>query len=111
MNKQNRIPDINHANNLGGSRLAFIGAGVMAEAMVAGLLRGAIVRSEQIVASHPRPDRRAELAERYKIRAVEQNVEAVLETQSTKSSIVVLCVKPQRAAKVMDELKSSITEN
>jgi len=111
MNTQNAIPNINQANNLQGSRLAFIGAGVMAEAMVAGLLRGGIVSSEQIVVSHPRPDRRAELADRYNIRALEQNVDAVLETQSTESSIIVLCVKPQRAAKVMDELKSSITES
>ena len=65
------------ANNLTGTRFAFIGSGVMAESMIAGLLREEIVSHEQIVAGHPRANRRDELAERYKIQAFERNADAV----------------------------------
>ena len=46
---------------LGSTRLAFVGGGVMAEAIIGGLLAGGIVTSGQIVASHPREERRARL--------------------------------------------------
>ena len=39
--------------------IATVGSGVMAEAMIAGLLRGNLVSPLQVVASHPRPERRA----------------------------------------------------
>jgi len=54
MNEESGLREERRGTNLVGTRLAFIGAGVMAEAMVAGLLRGEIVHREQIVASHPR---------------------------------------------------------
>src|SRR5258706_11740327 len=38
--------------------IATIGSGVMAEAIIAGLLRGQLVEPHRIVASHPRADRR-----------------------------------------------------
>ena len=41
--------------------IATVGSGVMAEAMIAGLLRGERSTPEQIVASHPRAERREEL--------------------------------------------------
>ena len=50
--------------------IATVGSGVMAEAMIAGLLRGKLVEPEQIVASHPRPERREELEREYGIRTV-----------------------------------------
>ena len=46
------------ANPLAGTRLAFIGAGVMAESMIAGILKQGQAGPDQIVASHPRPKRR-----------------------------------------------------
>ena len=50
------------AMSLTGKRIATVGSGVMAEAMIAGLLRGEQVAPDQIVASHPRADRRDELS-------------------------------------------------
>ena len=38
--------------------IATVGSGVMAEAMIAGLLRGQLVEPGQVVASHPRTERR-----------------------------------------------------
>ncbi|MEQ1764251.1 MAG: NAD(P)-binding domain-containing protein, partial [Pyrinomonadaceae bacterium] len=84
------------------TRLAFIGCGVMAESMVAGLLRQEIVGAKQIVASHPRVDRRAELTERHGIECFEDNADAVRGLPD--DSVVLLCVKPQRMGNVLKEL-------
>jgi pyrroline-5-carboxylate reductase len=104
------------ANPLAGARLAFIGCGVMAEAIIAGLLRQQLVTAEQIVGSHPRPARRDELYTKYATRMFESNREAVLEAHPPDDlkeggrvgSLVVLAVKPQRLSKVLHELKGSI---
>ena len=79
--------------------IATVGSGVMAEAMIAGLLRGKLVKPAQVVASHPRPERRAQLATDYGIRTVASNVEAV-----TGADIVLLAIKPQMLARVGREI-------
>ncbi len=71
-------------------RVAFIGTGAMAEAMIAGLLARGVVAPADIVASHPRPGRRAEIAERYSIVVHTENAEAARDAE-----LVVLTVKPQ----------------
>lgn len=88
------------------TKIAFIGCGVMAESMVAGLLRQEIVRPEQVVASHPRADRRNELAEKYGIEAFEHNADAVKALPA--HGVVLLCVKPQRINGVLKELKGVV---
>lgn len=90
--------------------LAFIGCGVMAESIVAGLLRQKLVAPEQICASHPRANRRAELAEKYQIKVYEDNAEAV-KSLPAENSTVVLCVKPQRLNGVLEELRSAVKQN
>jgi pyrroline-5-carboxylate reductase len=84
-------------------RVGIIGAGVMAEAMIAGLLAEQVVGPSDLVASHPRPERRTLLAERHAIRVVEVNAEAVAD-----ADIVVLAVKPQMLGRVMRELAPSL---
>jgi pyrroline-5-carboxylate reductase len=81
------------------SRIATVGSGVMAEAMIAGMLRGSLVSPEQVVASHPRSERRDQLAREYGIQAVAGNVDAVLG-----SDVVILAVKPQMLARVGREI-------
>ena len=71
-------------------RVAIVGAGVMAEAMIAGLLADKAVAASRLVASHPRRDRRELLAARHGITMVTRNAEAV-----PGADIVVLAVKPQ----------------
>lgn len=93
--------------SLKNSSLAFIGCGVMAESIIAGLLRQKIVGPEQIAASHPREERRAYLHEQYGIRVHDNNRECAAAPGST-GSLVVLCVKPQRAAGVLKELSGTI---
>jgi pyrroline-5-carboxylate reductase len=79
--------------------LAFVGAGVMAEAMIAGLLDRGLVAPDRIVASHPRADRRDLLVNRFRIRATESNRDAI-----TGAELVFLTVKPQALAGVMKQM-------
>jgi pyrroline-5-carboxylate reductase len=83
--------------------IATVGSGVMAEAMIAGLLRGEEVAPNKIVASHPRPERRDELGRAYGIRAVASNVEAV-----QGADVVVLAIKPQMLLRVGRELAPAL---
>ncbi len=71
----------------------------MAEAMVAGLLRGNLVSPDQVVASHPRAERRAALETTHGIRVVASNTEAV-----TGADVIILAVKPQMLARVAREI-------
>jgi pyrroline-5-carboxylate reductase len=79
--------------------IAFIGSGVMAEAMIKGLLRQGLVTPGQIAASGPRPERGQELFDRYDVHTTTDNVEAVKD-----ADIVVLSVKPQVLCRVLEEL-------
>ncbi len=84
---------------LSSATIATVGSGVMAEAMVAGLLRGSLVTPDQVVASHPRAERRAALEATHGIRVVVSNTEAVIG-----ADVVILAVKPQTLAKVGREI-------
>ena len=96
------------ANPLRGAQLSFVGVGVMAEAMIAGLLRRQLVGRAQIVGSHPRPARRDELQTHYGIRMVESNAEAARPVDPAATSVVVIAVKPQRVGHVLQEVKESL---
>jgi pyrroline-5-carboxylate reductase len=78
-----------------GKTLAFIGSGQMAEAMIGGLVHHKILSPDQIFASGPRPERGAQLHERYGIQQTTDNREA-----ASNADIIVLSVKPQ----VIDEI-------
>jgi pyrroline-5-carboxylate reductase len=88
---------------LAGQRLAFIGTGVMAEVMIAGLLEKKLTEPSLIWASHPRPKRADELRQRLGIKTTLSNVEA-----TRAADIVVLCVKPQRLNSLLNELSGQI---
>ena len=90
---------------LTGRTIATVGSGVMAEAMVAGLIRDRHVTPEQVVASHPRPERREELEKRLGIRTVPKNGDAV-----RGADIVLLGVKPQMLAKVGREIAPALVD-
>lgn len=102
------MPAQNHGP-LANARISFIGCGVMAESIIAGLLRKELVPPGHIAGSHPRAERRDELQTKYGIRMVENNRDAatafeIPEGAST-GAISVLAVKPQRLGKVLHELR------
>lgn len=80
-------------------KIAFIGPGVMAEAMIAGLLRKKLAKPENILASGPREERGMELNKKYKIKTFTDNASA-----ASQADVVVLSVKPQRLSEVMKGL-------
>jgi pyrroline-5-carboxylate reductase len=85
-------------------RISFVGAGVMAESMIAGLLAKQVVRPDQINASHPRADRLAKLGERFGISTTPDNRQA-----AQAADVVFLTVKPQVLWEVMPQLAGSLT--
>lgn len=91
------------AGPLSSIRLAIIGAGVMAESMIAGLLAKGMMPPERIVASHPRPERREQLTARFGITTVESNIEAAKDAE-----LILLTVKPQVLSSVMRQLKGTL---
>jgi pyrroline-5-carboxylate reductase len=83
--------------------IAFVGSGIMAEAMIKGLLRQHLVAPEQIVASGPRPERGQELYDRYAVGTTTDNVAA-----SAGAGLLVLSVKPQVLCDVLAELTGHV---
>lgn len=84
--------------------LTFIGPGVMAEAMISGLIRQSVAAAEQIRASGPHSDRVVDLQNRYNISPFTDNAAAVSD-----ADVVVLSVKPQRLDKVLTALQGKIS--
>ena len=80
-------------------KITFIGPGVMAEAMVAGLIRQKLANPENLLASGPREERGLELQNKYGIQTTTDNAAAASE-----ADVVVLSVKPQRLTDVMTGL-------
>jgi pyrroline-5-carboxylate reductase len=90
-------------SSLSGRTIATVGSGVMAEAIIAGLLRGNLVTPEQIVASHPRADRREALARTHGVRTIDGNAAAV-----DGADVVLLAIKPQMLARVGREIRGGL---
>ena len=84
-------------------KIAFIGSGTMAEAMIRGLLAQKIVEAGQIVAAGPRVDRGERLRERHGIQVTVDNTQAAEDGQ-----IVVLSVKPQLLKVVLPEIRGHL---
>ena len=98
-------------NDVKNMHLAFIGCGVMGESMIAGLLRKGIVEPQKVWASHPRAARREELSEKYGIEVFDENAEAARAACAHETSAIVLCIKPQRVAKVVADLEGVLHPN
>jgi pyrroline-5-carboxylate reductase len=81
-------------------KITFIGPGVMAEAMIAGLLRQKLARPGDILVSGPRAERGEELKGKYGVKPMTDNSAAAAD-----ADIVVLAVKPQRLTSVMSSLQ------
>jgi pyrroline-5-carboxylate reductase len=83
--------------------ITFIGSGMMAEAMIAGLLNKKLVKPEQIIAAGPRESRGEKLAGRYGVRWTTDN-----ESAAEEGDLVVLSVKPQVLSTVIPEVRGHL---
>ena len=88
---------------LTGTRIAFIGGGNMAEALLAGLLRKGVAVAEHLTVSDPDVHRRELLAERFGVAVHADN-----RTAAQGAELVVFCVEPQVLDAVLDEVVSSL---
>jgi pyrroline-5-carboxylate reductase len=86
-----------------GKKIVFIGPGVMAEAMIAGLIRTKVAPPEAMVAAGPRQERGDELQRNYGIDFSIDNKEA-----ARQADVVVISVKPQLLDKVLTGLKGFV---
>jgi pyrroline-5-carboxylate reductase len=81
--------------------VAVLGAGVMGETLLSGLLRAGRRPSELVVAER-RPERAAELTERYGVDVL-SNIDA-----AAKADTLVLVVKPQDMGALLDEISPAV---
>ena len=80
-------------------RISFIGGGVMAEALLGGILEARLATAQDIAIGEPVESRRAHLRKLYGVRAEARNLDAMSE-----ADILVLAVKPQSLTEVMAEI-------
>jgi len=90
-------------SNLQDKTLAFIGSGVMAEAMINGILSQGLTEPPRMIASDPLVERGDELGDRYGVRVTTDNSQAAGAAQ-----IVVLSFKPQILPAVLKELEGTM---
>ncbi len=83
--------------------VAFIGSGIMGEAMIRGLILQNIVSPDHIYAADPLPSRLDDLRERYGIHVTGINAEAAEAGQ-----VIVLSTKPQNLAEVMPGIRGHL---
>ena len=88
---------------LQGKRVAFIGGGTMAEAMMRGLFDKHLVPPSHVLVTGPRRERRADLAKRFGVKALASNAEAAADAH-----VVILSVKPQVLPTVLRDLKGRL---
>jgi pyrroline-5-carboxylate reductase len=84
-------------------KIAFIGGGNMAEAILSSVLSKEIAKTDEIIVSDIAETRRTYLEQRYHIKTTASNTEAIKNRE-----IVVLAVKPQVLGDVMAGLKGQI---
>jgi pyrroline-5-carboxylate reductase len=84
-------------------KIAFIGPGVMGEAMVAGLIRQQTASPANLLVAGPQQDRLDELKNTYGVQSTTDNAEAARQAE-----VVVLSVKPQRLGRVLRGLQGAL---
>ena len=85
------------------TKITFIGPGMMAQAMIAGLVRNDVAPAENLLISGPRQERGEELQQRYGVIPFTDNAAA-----AAQGDIVILSVKPQRLDKVLEGIAGSL---
>lgn len=80
-------------------RLAFIGGGTMAEAILGGVLGAGLAQPDDVAIGEPIPQRRDYLSERYGVNTLQDNVKT-----AEGVDLVVMAIKPQDLPHVFSQL-------
>ncbi len=83
----------------------FIGGGNMAEALIKGVIAGKLCDASDILVSDVRAERLDYLSKEFGVAAVGSNAQL-----AGKADVLVLSVKPQNMAEVLEEIKGSVKE-
>lgn len=86
-------------------RITVIGAGHMASALIGGMLKAKLLAPERITAARRSESALAELKRRAGVRVETDNRKAV-----KGADVILIAVKPQGAAAVLDEISRSVTK-
>jgi pyrroline-5-carboxylate reductase len=86
------------------SKIAFLGAGNMAEALINGLISSGVYKSGDIIGADISKKRLEFLSSKYKIKSTDKNAKA-----AKQADIIVLAVKPNHIHSVLDEINGEIT--
>ena len=84
-------------------KLAFIGGGNMAEALIAGLLRKNTLTPDDLLVCEKSPERRAALESLYRVETTEDNARGPAVSQT-----VFLAVKPKILAEIQEEIRRGL---
>jgi pyrroline-5-carboxylate reductase len=87
-------------------KIAFIGAGNMAEALIGGLIKAKLTNPENITATDLLQERLDLVSSKWGIQTNEDNRNTAKE-----ADVIVLCVKPQGIKSVLEELREVISDN
>ena len=87
------------------SSIVFIGGGVMAEALIRGILAKGLAGPGRITVSEPLPSRREYLTANLGVRAIDDNAAA-----ARLADVIVLAVKPQAAAAALAPISGPLAE-
>jgi len=87
-----------------GKKVGFVGAGNMGEALIRGLVESGAVPPDAILATDVRAERTRDLAKRFGIKALDDNVALVRSAE-----VVILAVKPQIMEPVLREIEPALT--
>ena len=83
------------------NKIAFIGAGNMARAIIIGLVNSG-VSAQNIIVANPSPEKRVNLANEFGVQQTSDNIKA-----TEFADIIVLCVKPHLICGVCQQLSST----
>jgi pyrroline-5-carboxylate reductase len=85
-------------------KLALIGGGNMAEALLQGVIKAEIVFAKDVIVTDIRAERLAYLEKKYQIKTSMNNVLAV-----EAADVIILAVKPQNAVAVLNEIQAVVS--
>jgi pyrroline-5-carboxylate reductase len=83
-------------------KIAFLGAGVMAEALIKAVVDSGA--EEEIIATNIQKERLEELKQKYDIEVTEDN------SKACKADVIFLCVRPQDMNGLLEEIKQEISD-
>lgn len=87
-------------------KIGFIGCGVMANAMMGGIIKAGLYKPEEIIGADPFEIGRVKTKEQNGINVTDSNLEVV-----EKADIVFMTIKPQYFAGVIEEIRDHVRED